>query len=107
MGDQVASGRSALILELFGSIGRSSLSLYSSISGGRHWSEVCDVIQHVGPSYAFLFLSFICFCQLSLLNILTALFIENALRIAKPSSKEEAINKHKEELDLTEELRKL
>lgn len=96
----------AMLTERFGSIGDSILSLYLAITGGQDWGEVYKVISPIGPMYSYVFLGFIGFCQISLLNILTGIFVENALTHSQPTKEQLALEKHKEEFALNSELQR-
>ncbi|CAK0883013.1 unnamed protein product [Prorocentrum cordatum] len=99
-------GKVLKLVENFGSIEDSIISLYSAISGGRDWGEVYQAIAPAGTVYASLFLLFVGFCHVSLLNILTGIFVENALAQAQPTKEQLAMEKHREELAMTNELRR-
>eukprot|EP00927_Polykrikos_kofoidii_P043243 TRINITY_DN3729_c0_g1_i9.p1 TRINITY_DN3729_c0_g1~~TRINITY_DN3729_c0_g1_i9.p1 ORF type:complete len:754 (+),score=82.25 TRINITY_DN3729_c0_g1_i9:60-2321(+) len=72
-------------LELYyGSLFRSILSLYQSISGGMDWSALVDpLITQVSPFMGFLFALYVAFSVLVLMNVVTSVFVESALKCAK------------------------
>jgi len=96
-----------MLIEKFGSIGDSIISLYQAISGGEDWGAYLKAISPIGPLYSYLFICFIGFCQISLLNILTGIFVENALQKAQPTKEQIALEKHEEETALNKHLQRL
>jgi hypothetical protein len=60
-----------------------------------------------GPHNAVLFLFFIAFTQIALLNIITGLFIESALKYAAPDASMIAMNLRKESVEMVEQLEQL
>jgi hypothetical protein len=72
-------------LELyFGSLSRSVLSLWQSISGGVDWNVlVHPLLGEVGLHSGLLFSAFLAFSVLALMNVVTGVFVQNALNSAK------------------------
>jgi len=64
----------------FGTLDRSILSLYMAMSGGRDWGEFYDVLLDLPGTYRLLFLAFISFAIFAVVNIVTGVFVENALQ---------------------------
>lgn len=64
----------------FGTLGRSMLSLFISLSGGEDWAVVMEVLEPLPGYYSFVFLVFITFAVLALLNVITAVFIQTAIK---------------------------
>jgi len=120
------------LIERFGSMGASILSLFAAITGGNDWLGTYTAIELAGSLYSYLFLGFIGFCssvssgfsivvplrantgagprqqqRFLLLNILTGIFVENALLQALPTKEQIAVQKHNEELAMTKELHRL
>jgi len=64
----------------WGSLGRSALTLFGSISGGIDWEiAVVPLIQHISVFLAPLFCLYIAFAILALMNVVTGVFVENAI----------------------------
>merc|ERR1712217_973877 len=57
-----------------------------------------------GPAYGALFIFFVAFSQVALLNILTAIFVNNAMELAKPEQDIQAVEHWKKEIEAYEEL---
>eukprot|EP00928_Gymnodinium_smaydae_P062050 TRINITY_DN45996_c0_g1_i1.p1 TRINITY_DN45996_c0_g1~~TRINITY_DN45996_c0_g1_i1.p1 ORF type:complete len:665 (-),score=69.03 TRINITY_DN45996_c0_g1_i1:196-2190(-) len=71
-------------MEHFGSVEASFLSLFKSVSGGDDWGVFYEALQPLGDFYSTIYLLFIAFSHVALLNILTGIFVENALKYAHP-----------------------
>jgi hypothetical protein len=95
------------ISEYFGSERRAMLSLYKATTGGDDWSMYFDLLSSVSSPCGFVFLFVICFMQISLLNIVTGLFIEKAMDHAKPDSTGKALLRAHDNLKLLEALETL
>ncbi|CAK0909054.1 unnamed protein product [Prorocentrum cordatum] len=54
--------------DLFGSVGKSTLTLYKSATGGDDWANTYDVIRLSGELGSVLFLLFVSFVQFALIN---------------------------------------
>eukprot|EP00747_Dinoflagellata_sp_TGD_P122458 gnl/TRDRNA2_/TRDRNA2_173633_c4_seq7.p1 gnl/TRDRNA2_/TRDRNA2_173633_c4~~gnl/TRDRNA2_/TRDRNA2_173633_c4_seq7.p1 ORF type:complete len:264 (-),score=38.43 gnl/TRDRNA2_/TRDRNA2_173633_c4_seq7:210-1001(-) len=74
------------IQNAFGSVAMTMITLYQTVVGGSEWF---DLIRLSGSFYAFGFILFIGFFNFALFNILTGLFVEQALQAAQPD--EEAV----------------
>lgn len=93
------------ILNEFGSVERAMLALYRSCTGGEDWTYFYDIIMTTGRPYAGLFIFFIAFSQIAFLNILTAIFVNQAMELAKPDRDTLAVLQRKKEIEAYEELR--
>eukprot|EP00927_Polykrikos_kofoidii_P076419 TRINITY_DN7349_c0_g1_i8.p1 TRINITY_DN7349_c0_g1~~TRINITY_DN7349_c0_g1_i8.p1 ORF type:complete len:696 (+),score=110.68 TRINITY_DN7349_c0_g1_i8:59-2146(+) len=69
----------------FGSIKVSMLTLYQAVTGGNDWGPIFDILEEVGDYIAALFLFFVAFISIALLNIITGLFVDCAMKSASPS----------------------
>lgn len=68
----------------FGSTGKTILSLYQAISGGIDWIDLTDPLDaKISPLLSVAFCLFIAFTTLSLLNVVTGIFVEAALQNTK------------------------
>lgn len=72
------------VIEHFGSMGKSLFTLYSTATGGADWTKYYTVVQMAGPVYSALFIFFTAFITLSVFNIITGFFVENAVSAASP-----------------------
>merc|ERR1719326_2539993 len=61
----------------YGSLARSMLTLFEAISGGVDWDElVVPLIDDISPFCAVLFVMYIAFCTLAMLNVVTGVFVD-------------------------------
>lgn len=68
----------------YGSLGRSILSLYESISGGVDWDDLAaPLIAEIHVVMGILFSLYIAFALLAMMNVVTGVFVESALLSAK------------------------
>lgn len=96
-----------MMMDSFGSVGDSMLSLYLSVTGGNDWSVYYVVMTHIGSFYPAVFLSYTFFFIFALFNILTGVFVERAVAASLPD-REELINEERKKLlKQVEELRAL
>lgn len=72
------------VTKYFPSVATGMLTLYQCASGGLDWQEVYDVVCLSGFVSSFLFLFFLLFFNFSVLNILTGIFLEQALHNSQP-----------------------
>jgi hypothetical protein len=96
-----------LRLEPFGSVQNAMLTLYMSCTGGDDWTKFYHSIQNVGWVAASLFVFFIAFMQIAVLNILTGIFVEQAMKLAPPDRDRMALEYTKAEIEEAEELRRM
>eukprot|EP00404_Azadinium_spinosum_P034744 CAMPEP_0180657982 /NCGR_PEP_ID=MMETSP1037_2-20121125/56745_1 /TAXON_ID=632150 /ORGANISM="Azadinium spinosum, Strain 3D9" /LENGTH=83 /DNA_ID=CAMNT_0022684807 /DNA_START=37 /DNA_END=285 /DNA_ORIENTATION=+ len=82
------------------------LSLLTAITGGEDWLVYYNILTPLGSGLtALLFVFFVGFSQLAVWNIVTGIFIENAMKYAQPSRDEASIEVMRKELELSKELR--
>merc|ERR1712136_207949 len=65
-----------------GSMSMTTLSLFMSISGGIDWWTLGNVLLHISTAYLLLFLFFILFTVLAVLNVVTGIFVKEAQEMA-------------------------
>eukprot|EP00415_Alexandrium_ostenfeldii_P000262 UN0262 len=71
------------LLYLFGSLDRSMLCLYETISEGMHWHEVVEpLMEQCGRWWALVFIIYMSFTLFALMNVVTGVFCESAIRTA-------------------------
>lgn len=64
----------------FGTVTQSSVSLFMAMSGGEDWGNMLTALAPLPWEYSLLFLGFISFTVLALLNVVTAVFVNTALQ---------------------------
>ena len=68
----------------WGSMPQSVLSLFQGVTGGVDWHEIADpLIVGISPWFGLLFIVFMAFCILALLNVITGTFVETMSQQAK------------------------
>jgi len=104
--DAAESLRSELLL-MYGSIQQSMLTLYKATTGGDDWSLSYNAIASTGwvPSIVYLF--FVAFMQIALVNIITGIFVDTALQKLAPDREATALSHHKEKELAAENMRSL
>merc|ERR1712113_966697 len=70
----------------YGSMHRSLLTLMASFSGGLDWLQAAENLETVGWAYVAVFLFYILFVLIGLLNIVTGVFVESAKNMAQLDS---------------------
>lgn len=70
------------MVEAFGSLFRTMYSLFKSMTGGRNWGEVADVIAPAGWVYSFLVGLYMFINLFSVLNIVTGVFVDGAIELS-------------------------
>lgn len=94
------------MLNNFGSVQVSMRTLFMGLSGGADWAEFYDTLVPIGaPSCVFLF--FIAFSQIALLNIVTGIFIDNALKLAEPDVQQLADEHFNQDREYAKELQSI
>lgn len=66
-----------------GDLSTTMYSLWKSISGGLDWGDVADPLFEISPMMGFVFLVYIIFCTCAILNVVTGVFVNKALKIAE------------------------
>merc|ERR1719253_376605 len=70
------------LTQWYGSLGRSVLSLYESIFGGADWDLLVVPLIRISWALGLMFCSYIAFALLAMLNVVTGIFVESALKNA-------------------------
>jgi hypothetical protein len=101
--DRADSKESLEILQYFGSVQVSMRTLFMTVTGGSDWDQFYFALAPArSAQYAFAF--FVAFAQIALLNIVTGIFVENAMKISKPDVLELANERLIQERDYAMEL---
>eukprot|EP00927_Polykrikos_kofoidii_P073644 TRINITY_DN69665_c0_g1_i1.p1 TRINITY_DN69665_c0_g1~~TRINITY_DN69665_c0_g1_i1.p1 ORF type:complete len:736 (+),score=125.72 TRINITY_DN69665_c0_g1_i1:101-2209(+) len=96
--DAMNSESTAAMRKYFGSVDKSTISLFMAMAGGEEWAVMLESIEPLPMEYTFLFFIFICFAVLALLNVVTAVFINTALQRSQ-SDRELAVQQEMEMKD--------
>eukprot|EP00931_Biecheleriopsis_adriatica_P017007 TRINITY_DN12349_c0_g1_i1.p1 TRINITY_DN12349_c0_g1~~TRINITY_DN12349_c0_g1_i1.p1 ORF type:complete len:611 (-),score=105.18 TRINITY_DN12349_c0_g1_i1:60-1892(-) len=82
------------LIQLYGSLPLTIYTLYKSICGGIDWGDAAQSLFALSMPVGLLFLAFVSFAILCVLNIITGVFVENANRLTT----------HDEEMVLMEQM---
>jgi len=80
-------------LHQFDNLLYSMLSLYMTISEGKHWGELSEPLMEVSPWLAFLFIGYTFFVIFAFMNVVTSHFVEEALVSAKQDDRQQMLEK--------------
>jgi len=69
--------------QYYGSVFRSIFTLYKAMSGGADWGDPAQPLSDVGPLYVLLYVCFITFATIAIMNIVTGVFVEVAMTAAQ------------------------
>jgi len=86
--DPVDPKVNAEILQRFGSVRVTMLSLYMCVTGGTDWNTPYEVVALSGKLYQLIFIFFTFFFIFAIFNILTGTFVEKAVNSATPDREE-------------------
>lgn len=78
-GEQWNAENTETLRAWFGTLDRSTLSLFMGISGGKDWGDYYEVIQILPFVNRALYLLYIWFCVIAAMNVITGVFVENAM----------------------------
>jgi len=68
------------MITYFGTVDRSFLSLFMSMSGGNDWGQYYDALLDLDILYRTMFLLFIVFTIFAVVNIVTGVFVDSAMQ---------------------------
>jgi len=82
--EEVENSHQEVLEEYFGSVGMAMLRLYMTISDGMHWAELADpMMEFCSPWTSLIFVVYSAFVTFAMMNVVTAFFVETALRVAQ------------------------
>lgn len=80
------------LLKYFGSLGSSVLYLFAAITGGIDWTQLCDPLgREISVGLQLVFLFYIAFSVLVLMNLVTGVFVDSAKRMTRVEHKDELV----------------
>jgi hypothetical protein len=59
------------------------LSLWGAISGGVQWSHMVPPLAKISSITALMYMFYIAFCLLAMMNVITGMFVESSMKIAR------------------------
>jgi uncharacterized membrane protein len=95
------------LIDQFGSVSKCMFTLVKSITGGDDWSQAYNVIAQTGEFGAALFIFFIAFFLIAVMNLITGFFVESAMECLQPDMEKLAVEKIKQEFEHASELERL
>eukprot|EP00929_Paragymnodinium_shiwhaense_P002113 TRINITY_DN102302_c0_g1_i1.p1 TRINITY_DN102302_c0_g1~~TRINITY_DN102302_c0_g1_i1.p1 ORF type:complete len:662 (+),score=106.08 TRINITY_DN102302_c0_g1_i1:50-2035(+) len=93
-----------MIVQAFGSVQDSMLTLLQVVSGGSEWHPAYQFFAATGPMLSVVYLFFVIFFQVAVWNIVTSVFIENTMNMGGPDRDEEVFNKRRQDRSDAKEL---
>jgi len=82
--EQSSSLKKDIMQEAFGTLPRSLHTLYKSITGGMDWQDVSNpLIETINPVVGVIFAAYTAFAILVLLNLVTGVFVDGALKLSR------------------------
>lgn len=92
---------------LFGSIQSSMFTLFWCFMGGGDWLEAWHSIEQISSSAQMVFIFYVAFFHIAVLNIVTGMFVQSAMKLSQPDMDEQALDKLREHVSHLEELRSI
>lgn len=102
---QENSGRTGVpadILENYGSVGKSMVTLFKAVSGGKDWDDLVVPLLEVSEVYTIFYVMYILVVVFGVMNVLTAVFCENATHISAVDKNlviQEEVDRDREDLE--------
>mmetsp|Transcript_77107 Transcript_77107/g.204665 ORF Transcript_77107/g.204665 Transcript_77107/m.204665 type:complete len:291 (-) Transcript_77107:17-889(-) len=81
--DFLKTSSDAVIEHRYGTLFTTMYTLFQAMSGGVSWGDITTPLQSVGSFYFAFSLVYIFFCIFSVLNIVTGVFVDGAIELAK------------------------
>merc|ERR1740121_1716149 len=95
------------LCEWFGSVPSAMLVLFMGTTGGMDWGDVYDVVVSTSSFNGIFYLSQITFFLFAFFNIITSMFVDKAMKLAKPDEEVQMFERRQEERAAAEDLRRL
>jgi len=92
------------LIAAFGSVQRGVLSLYKAVSG-NDWDPYYKLFEYVDAFSRGLFIFYVSFMWLAVTNVVTSLFVDKALKAAKPEVEYQMLEACNGELQMIDELK--
>jgi len=93
--------------DIFGSVFTAMATLYMATTGGDDWRNFYDALGQTGSMNALIFIFFISFFNFAVFNVLTGIFVENAMKVSKEDRDMLVVEQRRKEMFDTESLRRL
>jgi len=71
------------LMEFYGTLDRSMLSLFETVSEGIHWGDVLKPLsEYCSPWLTLVFICYVAFVLFAMMNVITAFFVESSIEAA-------------------------
>jgi len=80
----------------FGSVHATIYTTFAAMSGGYQWADIVELMEQMGWVYQAMFIGFMAMFTLCMLNIITGIFVDNALKADDELLSEQAFQKEQE-----------
>jgi hypothetical protein len=105
--DDMDDDTRAAIHDRFGSIPRVIFTFFSISTGGDDWENTYQLVVLAGELYAYMVLLYICFFQISLVNILAGIVVDHVITNAQFDDNDRLMRYREKKLQQGAELKKL
>jgi hypothetical protein len=96
-----------VLTQSFNSVQTAMITMFKTVTGGEDWANFYTAMLPLGFRYSGLYIFFIAFCNFAFMNVLTGMFMENAMNFAKPDREAMAHEMHKADLQQVRALTEL
>lgn len=91
----------------FGSVATAMLRLFMSTTGGMSWGDLYAAVELCGPGVSLFIICYTVFFQFAFFNIVTSIFVDKAMKLAKPDHEDLFVQRQQEEAQMAQMLRDL
>jgi hypothetical protein len=88
----------------FGSVQAAMFSLLQASSGGQDWIQMYNRLEPLGAFAQYVFVFYIVFMLIAVMNIVTSIFLDKAMSVAKPTVDNMMVDKHHQDMKDAKEL---
>jgi len=81
--EEITVAEGEVIAKWWGNLPRAGLSLFKSIMAGTNWENPLDPLFKIHITLAMLFLAYVTFSLLAMMNVITGIFVQSALKYAE------------------------
>merc|ERR1712032_621782 len=76
------------LVESFATVQQAMLTLSMDAFGGQDWGDSYELLSKCGVMSSIFFLLFVAFTQIALINIITGIFVDNAMQHLMPDKEQ-------------------
>jgi hypothetical protein len=102
--DELNDQDSELLIDAFGTVWRSVFTLVKATTGGEDWMITYRLLLPLGSLADAVFVFYIVFMAIAVMNIVTSVFLDKAMRVAKPGIETMMLEKHRTDIEDAREL---